>query len=383
MKKTRATLSNSHGEPGFSLLELIAVLMVMAIMATLMAPSLIKQMKQAAAEQESADLQRLAQGLKDHIVRNKQIPDETDWAEVIATELGLHVGEVSANSRHASRVYLIDPAFQIGSAEGRLPYTQTNRGSVVEPIAGAVSYTLRNDTGTSGGSLVEAANSSWRLMILSSLDPAKPVPVSSGVIGATSFDNIWNAADGEVPAGWGGHWLNHGEDLKIQRINLASLFKRLILNNYDAPASGVFSMDDSAPSSIPSEGINAFFIEGTVVNLFGRNQSLESRQMLRWPATFVYERGNWRGQMFQGLKLTDNDLYPASTLFLKSQLNAHAEAGATPAAVVEAMTGYFAHYANWAAAGFPGLGTATRNAVQAAQATLKNVSKSLIAKPAP
>ena len=266
-------------EQGFSLLEMIGVMAVIAIMATLVMPSIIQQMKAAAAEQESVALQRFAQGFKDHVLRSKQIPDETDWAEVIATELGLQTDEVSVSGSHTARVYLIDPALRIGAANGTLPYTQTNSGSLVEP-----------------------ASSSWRLMIVSSLDPGRPIPVASGVCDADSFNNLWNAADGAVPAGWPGSWLNHGAELKIQRINLASLFKRLILTNCDSPSSGIFAMDDSIPGSIPAEGVNAFFIEGTVVSLYDSNQAVESRQLLRWPATFVYERGSWRGQIFQGLK---------------------------------------------------------------------------------
>jgi type II secretory pathway pseudopilin PulG len=347
-------------QQGFSLLEMIGVLGVMAVMATLLMPSVIQQMKLAAAEQEEEALQQLAQGLKDHVIRNKQIPDETDWAQVIATELGLQTAEVSVNASRVARVYLIDPALRIGAADGTLPYTQTNNGSVVEP-----------------------ASSSWRLMIVSSLDAARSIPVSSGVSDATIFNNLWNAADGTVPAGWPASWQNRGDELKIQRINLAALFKRLILTNYDSPSSGIFAMDDNTHASIPADGINAFFIEGTVVGLFDSNQFVESRQLLRWPATFVFERGHWRGQILQGLKLTDDDLYPASTLFLKSALNVNAASGATPAVVVDAMAGYMTNYADWAAAGFPGTGAATRNAVQAAQAALKNASENLITQPAP
>jgi prepilin-type N-terminal cleavage/methylation domain-containing protein len=346
-------------EQGFSLLEMIEVLAVVAIMATLVMPSIIQEMKVAAAEEESVELQRLAQGFKDHVLRSKQIPDETDWAETIATELGLHTDEVSSNGKNA-RVFLIDPALRIGAVDGKLPYTQTNSGSLVEP-----------------------ASSSWRLMILSSLDPGRPLPVPSGVSDATIFNDLWNLADGAVPAEWPGPWQNRGEELKIQRINLATLFKRLILTNYDSPTSGIFAMDDSTPGSIPAEGINAFFIEGTVVSLLDSNQVVESRQLLRWPATFVYERGQWRGQVFQGLKFTDDDLYPASTLFLKSAGNVNAGSGATPSAVVDAMAGYMTNYANWATAGFPGAGAPTFNGVQAAQTALKAASENLIAQPAP
>jgi prepilin-type N-terminal cleavage/methylation domain-containing protein len=368
MKPTSASFSTATArgaravqrKQGFSLLEMIGVMAVIAIMATLVMPSIIQQMKLAAAEQESETLQRLAKGFNDHVLRNKQIPDETDWAEVIATELGLQTEEVGVNSSHIARVYLIDPALRIGAADGTLPYTQTNSGSLVEP-----------------------ASSSWRLMIVSSLDPARPLPVSSGVGDATRFNNLWNAADGTVPAGWPGSWLNHGEELKIQRINLASLFKRLILTNYDSPSGGIFAMDDSDPGSIPAEGVNAFFIEGTVVSLFDGNQVVESRQLLRWPATFVYERGHWRGQIFQGLKLTDDDLYEASYFFLKSAWYDNASWGATTAAVVVAMAGYMTIFGDLSTEGVPGGGAPTRNAVQGGQAALKSASEIMIAQPAP
>lgn len=360
MQRTAVRENSVRWEGGFTLLELIGVLMVMAILATIMVPPFIERMKMAAAEHESADLQQLAQGLKNHILRNKHIPDEMDWAQVTATELGLQVGDVDTNSKGSPRVYLIDPAFRIGAIDGVLPYTQTSSGSVVEPAAG-----------------------SWRLIILSSLDPAKLIPVSSGVIDAASFAYIWNAADDEVPAGWTGPWLNHGVDVRIQRINLAPLFKRLIVNNYGSPASGVFAIDAGAPGAIPAGGINTFLIEGTVVTLLDSNQVLESRHILRRPATFVYERGTWRGQVFQGLHFTDDGIYAASTLFLNSRLNADAASGATPSTLVDAMTGYMSSYANWISADLPGPGSPAFGALQTAQTTLKNVSANLIFKPTP
>lgn len=358
---TTSTASATRRErQGFTLLELIGVLTVIAIMVAVVMPPIIQHLKQAAADQESATLQRLAKGFNAHVLRNKQVPDETSWAEAIATELGVHTDEVSINARRVERVYLIDPALRIGETDGKLPYTQTNDGSQVTPAAG-----------------------SWRLMIVSSMDAAYPIPVSSGVGETASFDKIWKTADGAVPEEWPTGWLNHGEELKIQRINLAPLFKRLILTSYDSPTSGTFATDDNEPGSIPPEGVNAFFIEGTVVSLYDGTHAVESRQLLRWPATFVFERGSWRGQIFQGLKLTDDDLYPASTLFLKSALNANATSGATPDTVVDAMTGYMTNYANWATAGFPGAGAPAFNAVQAAQTALKNASEGLTAQPAP
>src|SRR5438309_7273336 len=83
----------------FSLIELIGVLAVIAILAAVLAPSLIRQMDRIAGEQESAALKSLSDALQQSVLRKRYIPGASDWATNIATELGVEVASVTANSR--------------------------------------------------------------------------------------------------------------------------------------------------------------------------------------------------------------------------------------------------------------------------------------------
>ena len=149
----------------FSLIELIGVLTVIAILAAVLAPSLIRQMDRIAGEQESAALRSLSDALQQSIMRKCYIPDASDWATNIAAELGVDLADVTINSRRQPRFFLIDPALRIGNNNpGLLPYNQAGWGSVVTNNGGVIVPPL-----------------SARLVILTSIGRALPAGLTNGV----------------------------------------------------------------------------------------------------------------------------------------------------------------------------------------------------------
>jgi prepilin-type N-terminal cleavage/methylation domain-containing protein len=163
------------GHRAFSLIEMIGVLAVMAILAAVLAPALIRQMDKIVGDQESAALTSFGDALQASILRSRAIPSDTNWASTVATELGLDAASVTNSPRGHGRFFLIDPDLSIKNAG--LPYTQSTAGAGAAPV-------------------------SPRVLILSTIGRGLPAGIASGVASSTNFNAIWdwNDAGSVVPA---------------------------------------------------------------------------------------------------------------------------------------------------------------------------------------
>ena len=147
-----------------------------------------------------------------------------------------------------------------------------------------------------------------RIIIISSLSSPLPSPlpvgVSSGVlVSSPDFNALWNSPDNTIPTGtsWNWNpWKNHGADIKIQRINLASSFNLLTLTVLD-PVNAPYSIDNFAQASVTTATpLNAYFLAGRVVNLYYYYQTppyttnLQASQVLLQNASWVFSGGLWR-----------------------------------------------------------------------------------------
>ena len=342
---------------GFSLLELIGVMAVTAILASVILPSVVRTIEMETAEKEGVFLENAAAALKNYLRREKAFPDETGWAAVVAVELGMPVSEVSESSRQSQRVYVIDPSLRLGTAAGVLPFEQTSDGSIA-PV-------------------------SPRIMILSSTDAARVIPLTSGVISQSEFDTLWALPVDGVPGDWEAEWQLSGDRLKIVRVNLDSLFLNVRLNNYESANPGQYSIDGGIQQTVLTTGLDSYFVEGTLLGLYDDAGELESQEILQRPLTFTFERGAWRGQVYLGLALSGDDVYSATSLFAGASVNGYALGGATPSLAVDRFTYFMDCYLDWDNAGFPGTGSQSYNAVVAAQAALATTSSSLVFAPVP
>ena len=114
----------------FTLIEMIGVLAILAILATIIVSTTTQRLYIAAVNLESTTQVRYAAALQGSILRNRYIPGTNDWATTIAVELGVNTASITINPRNLPRCFLIDP-----NASLLLPYDQGNNNVPTNPPA--------------------------------------------------------------------------------------------------------------------------------------------------------------------------------------------------------------------------------------------------------
>jgi type II secretory pathway pseudopilin PulG len=257
-----------NGQPAFTLLEVIGVVALLAILATLLTPALIQSMDQAAKARDASELKSIADAFQSAIRRHAQIPAPVDMPAFIAAEMGVAPSQVITNSRNVRRLFLTDPQLSI---PGGLAYDQSKN-----PI---------------GINIISSANH-LRLLIFSSLS----APIPSGI----DFDTAWATPDSTTPADWIS-WPGEPTDLTIQRLDLTPLFHRLILN----PAAGTtpsFSIENDGVPSVPPITVTAihdsWYLDKTVLRLFYATGGLEFKAVISDDASYFYDSTTfWMGSL--------------------------------------------------------------------------------------
>ena len=350
-----------HSYRAFSLIEMIGVLAVIAILAAALAPSFVRHMDKTAGDDESASLKAFGDALQKSIMRNRYIPNATDWATTLATESGVDLAAVTTNPRRQPRFFLIDPGLNInntgvtqpGDGAPALPYTQNSDGSA------------------------NVTNSS-RVLIISSVGTPLPAGVVSGVPTAADFTAIWTNADQTVPpapvlAGWTGGT----NDLKVQRVNLSPLFVHVLLSqNASVGANPRYSIDSTDWASgieVPKTGfIDRYFLQNSVLALYKNTGELDSQQIMIRDNSFVYDQNVWRGSIGGEGFLAGLDIASVVDRFMAAYPNVRAQNGTNQqAVVVQSMINFTDRYDNWSAAGFPSGSDPSYVAVVNAQAAMK------------
>lgn len=372
--RNRTRLAAPHQPPspilshsrGFSLIEVLGVMMIMAILLTALMPSVIRELDREARSRESRTVERLVDGLLQYVVRTRTVPAADALELAIATQLGIHTNDVLYNSRGLRRIFLVDPDI---TNRLTVPYAQTHLGNT---------NTLGNTLG---------------IVVLSSVGAPLPAELNSGFATNTqSFQAIWSANENQIPIGF--PWTGSGEDLCIQRINLAPLFVPLVLN-YDVPNQaqineGRFTIDASATNTLPTLPVwVSSYIKGTVLGLhdqIGTTNSLQAREVLQHPMSYIFQNNVWRSSLLLGPTLvtlpSGTDLQAASEVFVGAPLNSTAQGN--PQTTLEEtlvdMTSFMTNYIAWADEGFS-TNSSTYAQVQESQQLLDDVTEDLLHRP--
>jgi type II secretory pathway pseudopilin PulG len=320
---------------GFSMIEMIGVLVVVALLVVALALVALRSLDLAFSRQEGATLQTFAVALQNSILRNRYIPGPGDWSSVIATEAGVGTNAVLLTPRNTPRLFLVDPNLQLGppgTTAPYLPYSQGTAGSV-QPVSG-------------------------RLLLLSSLS----VPLPAAATNGGNFNALWNTVDGYLPTnGCFNGWNGRSDDLKVQRITLAPLFQNLQLANYLSTDQGQYLMDGQGPATVSSNGLNSFFIQGSVLTLITGSSSggnTNAELMINRSLSLFYVQQIWRDvpyvpdysasqTNFSAANLA-TAIAIASTMFVNSPYNINSSV--TPPQVLSLMSNFmsaYIPYANW------------------------------------
>jgi prepilin-type N-terminal cleavage/methylation domain-containing protein len=342
----------------FTLIEMIGVLAIVAILATIIVSTTTRRLDIAAANLESTTQVRYAAALQASILRNRYIPgtNNWDWATNIAMELGVNTASVTNNARNLPRCFLIDP-----NASLLLPYDQGNNNIPTNPP-------------------------SLRVMIVSSLSTPLPSFVTTGTPSPIVFSNLWNWSDqsSTPPPGWPASWNNRGNDLVVQRIDLDPLFVHVTLQNYQSTDQGSYSVDRLWTNQVPNASTNGYLLKNSILGLLAGG-SLQANQILSRDASFFYIEQVWRGSLnfgpSSGQTLSVSNAAAMGAVFAatagaftRSPYSTSATGGMTPPLVVNAMSNFMSAYNSWASAGFLPIGGSHDNATNTQMIMVNDMS---------
>jgi prepilin-type N-terminal cleavage/methylation domain-containing protein len=260
---TTGTAPNLTRLRGFTLIEIVAVLAVLAILAAIVAENVLTRLRDAARQAEVTSLSTLAKTLQESVIRTKYVPAATNMVGLLAVDLALPANRVSHNAAGNPRWFWVDPNCQV-----TLPYTQTAFGSSARPQR-------------------------VRLAVVSSVGAALPARTSGP--SASEFESVWNTAPQTVPSAVGANWGGQADDLKIQRMDVGSLFCQVMLENVDFINGAPYSVDTTNTlTTVPSGTRRDFWLlTGTVLNFHYTDNSLQGREYVMEDVGYTFENGRW------------------------------------------------------------------------------------------
>lgn len=203
----RATVPVRRAQRAFTLIELIGVLAIIAIMASILAPNMLRSLDRAASDAERVSLRALGEQSKRFLAETNQVPGAGAppatppvWCAQLSSYSELSVHDIWKNRRGSPR-----------------------------------------------GFILESGTPTPRAILFSNIRPSDTLTLPSGTFATAAFEQMWNTADGSVPptsswngwAAWNAQPRSH-EHLIIERINFKTVTQTftVTLNNTSGSSSG-------------------------------------------------------------------------------------------------------------------------------------------------
>jgi len=307
---------------GYTLIELVGVLAIIAILAAVVTENILERMKRQMRQTEASNLATFADAMRKSIARTKSVPGAGDLPARIATELSLPGSKVTTTPYKYTRYFFMHPDFRVGTnSTSTIPYTQTVRGSTVEPA-------------------------NCKALIISSVGPIDEDLIPAEMTG-TTFTNLWDASE---------EWDALARDVKLQRIELRDLFHRVILNNLDGYRPAPYSVESTNTLTYIVAGgrLETWFIDTTALNLHLASGELQTCEIIREDVSYVFENGRWVRYLTGGRGTGSGVFGSLVDAFLNSSLYGGRKFAADQQSIVDEIYNYLWYVALWANDGFPG-----------------------------
>ncbi|MBD3317885.1 MAG: prepilin-type N-terminal cleavage/methylation domain-containing protein, partial [Chitinivibrionales bacterium] len=230
-----------QGQRGFSLLEMIAVLAIISILASAITPSLSRRISRALADAEDKSLRSIAQSIRRVAAQTHIVPGTAvgEWDIAAAQFLEIPTATIVGNKGAGTRRLISRPTNGLGGT----PYDQADRfenGPLPQ------------------GTLPSAPPLEARMVLVSSLDGDPPgISLSNA-----QFDAVWEQ-EGAVPNGFA-----ETEKLRIERINFASLFHPVTVNCLSVAGIPRWRLDVASAKSLTTGTFTVYLLVGTRIGLY-------------------------------------------------------------------------------------------------------------------
>lgn len=212
-------------QKGFSLIEVIGVMAIIAILLSAAAPNVIKLIKNERQDAEDVTLESIGEAFVAFVEEKQIIPNGVAWEDSLSNFVDLSTNDLS-QAINGNRVLYIHPDFTIGN----FPTSSYNQDSIFQ---------------STGDVPLDSTPGDPRVIIASNLY----TNITTTTLTSAQFDAVWNQT-GSIPTD-----LVEADSVSIERINLNAQFFPVIFNVASAPGSWAVnttaSADDAAwPASV-------------------------------------------------------------------------------------------------------------------------------------
>lgn len=306
---------------GFTLLELVAVLSILGLLAWIGADGALARARRMARQSEAAELSLIADAYLQTTLRTQSLPASTNWTDWLAAGSTISSRRISRTSSGTVRRMRIDPDARFGRPLNAPPYRQSAAGSL-PPV-------------------------SPRILLLSTV--AEELPDLQSL----DFEALWTNAPSTLPAGWPETWPGSAEDLVMERLDLHSRFRRVVLQNLDTDLAAPFSIATESSAVPAGDTAEGWYLDGTLLTLKDSDGSNQGVECIGTDMGFVFERRRWRRTPEEG-PARSGGFGALADQFLQAAVPGHpSTASMDRISIVDDLTAVLVAYANWGAAGFP------------------------------